>query len=77
MENVIRIMSFIFGSMKNTPAPLKRELEYKKEVLVFFQNYWYEDDSKFQLSKHKFSKATCEIPLLKPQGSTIPEINIS
>jgi hypothetical protein len=65
MENVwYGLLSFIFGRWKHTPAPLKRGVRsIRKKSWFNFQNYWYEDDSKFQLSKHKFPKKRNRNPL--------------
>jgi hypothetical protein len=50
--------------MKHTSAPLKRGVRsIRKKSWFNFQNYWYEDDSKFQLSKHKFPKEPSGIPV--------------
>jgi hypothetical protein len=55
MENVIRTIEFYIWGEKHTPAPLKRGRSIRKKSWFNFQNY-YEDDSKFQLSKHKSPK---------------------
>jgi hypothetical protein len=70
MENDADYWVYIF-ERKTPPAPLKRGVRsIRKKSWFNFQNYWYEDDSKFQLSKHKFPKES-QRNSLKGETSTI------
>jgi hypothetical protein len=69
MENDTDYWVYIF-ERKTPPAPLKRGVRSIRKNWFNFQNYWYEDDSKFQLSKHKFPKES-QRNSLKGETNTI------
>jgi hypothetical protein len=66
MENVIRTIEFYIWRVKTHPSPSQEGVRsIRKKSWFNFQNYWYEDDSKFQLSKHNSQKRTQRNSLLK------------